>query len=212
MRGIGLMGNMMAMESRLGQEVADIEANIDRDLGMVLGFIDFILAMYMLGSGPVGKAMGAEYIHARMEAAMLENSSGVLSMASVTTISEMVIHMLENTLQTRCMVSASILLPMVIIMRVLGMRVDGKGLACTLLEMGKLNLDIGRKEFLIYRVHKAPCTLILQSQSITLKCSTPCRKHEEQRIEHMTWPRLTKGLIGLSQRLIGQQMQLELQR
>lgn len=81
------MGNMMATELRLGQEVADIEDSIDRGLGMVLGFIDFILVMYMLGSGLVGKAMGAEYIHVRMEAAMLENSSGVLSMGSVTTIS-----------------------------------------------------------------------------------------------------------------------------
>lgn len=212
MRGIGSMGNMMVMESRLGQEVADIEDNTDRDLGMVLGCIDFILAMYMLGSGLVGKVMGVEYIHVRMEAAMLENSSGVLSMGSVTTISEMVTGMLENTLRTRCTVSASILLPMVIIMRVLGMRVDGKGLACTLLEMGKLNLDIGRMGFLIYQVHKAPCTLILQLQSITLKCSTPCRKHEEQPRELMMWPRLTKGLIGLSQQLIGQRMQLELQR
>lgn len=89
------MGNMMVMELRLGQEVADIEDNIDRDLGMVLGCIDFILAMYMLGSGLVGKVMGAEYIHVRMEAAMLENSSGVLSMGSVTTISGNLAVMVE---------------------------------------------------------------------------------------------------------------------
>lgn len=67
---IGLMESMMVMESKHGLEAAGIEGSIGRALGMALGCIGFILAMFMLGNGLVGKAMDVEFILVRMVADM----------------------------------------------------------------------------------------------------------------------------------------------
>ena len=62
--------------------------------------------------------------------------------------------MLVNILPTRCMDLVSIVLQMAIGTRVLGMRVDDKGLECIRLEMGKCNLVIGKMEFSMSQAHK----------------------------------------------------------
>lgn len=54
---------------------------------MDLGSIGFILVMFMLGNGLMGRVMGVEFIHVRMGAVMLGNSSGASSMGLATTIS-----------------------------------------------------------------------------------------------------------------------------
>lgn len=59
-----------------------------------------------------------------------------------------------NILRTRCMDLVSIALQMAIGMRVLGMRVEDKGLECIRLEMGKRNLVIGKMEFLMSQAHR----------------------------------------------------------
>lgn len=59
---------------------------------------------------------------------------------------EMETHMLESILQIRCMVLVCIVLQMDHVMRVLGMREEGKALACTLLGTGRHNLDTGKTE------------------------------------------------------------------
>ncbi|KAK9177033.1 hypothetical protein WN944_029052 [Citrus x changshan-huyou] len=134
------MANMMGMESRLGPEGADIGANIGKILGMDLGFISFIPQMFMQVSGLMGKVMDVEFILVRMGVDMLANLSGGSSTALAIAISgnayesfsshidiqvsylEMGTHMLENILRTRCMDSASIVLPMGIGMEESGMR------------------------------------------------------------------------------------------
>lgn len=54
---------------------------------MGLGFIGTIQGMFMLVSGLMGSAMAVEFILARMVVSTLENSSGVLNMDLVITIS-----------------------------------------------------------------------------------------------------------------------------
>ncbi|XP_024034131.1 uncharacterized protein LOC18035663 isoform X2 [Citrus clementina] len=110
------MANMMGMESRLGPEGADIGANMGKILGMDLGFISFIPQMFMQVSGLMGKVMDVEFILVRMGVNMLANLSGGSSTALAIAIS-------ENILRTKCMDSASIVLPMGIGMEESGMRV-----------------------------------------------------------------------------------------
>lgn len=62
--------------------------------------------------------------------------------------------MLENILQTRCMGLVYIVLQMGIGMRVLGMRVGGKGLECIHLEMERHNLVTGKMEYLMSQAHR----------------------------------------------------------
>lgn len=83
--------------------------------------------------------------------------------------------MLENTLLTRCMVSASILLQMAIGMRVLGMREEGKALECIRLGMERRSLDTGRMEFLMYRVRRVSFIPIRLLLSTTPKYLMQCR-------------------------------------
>lgn len=66
----GLMESMMVMESKHGLEAAGIEGSTGRALGMVLECIGFILVMFMLGNGLVGRAMVVEFIPVRMVADM----------------------------------------------------------------------------------------------------------------------------------------------
>lgn len=87
MRGTGLTESMMGMELRLGPEAAVIEGNICRDLGMGSVCTDFILEMFMEGSGLTAKVMVVGFILVRMEVDMLGNLSGVSSMALAITIS-----------------------------------------------------------------------------------------------------------------------------
>lgn len=61
----------------------------------------------------------------------------------------------ENILPIRCTVLESIVLQMATVMRVLGMRVEDKGLVCTLSETVKLSPDIGKTEFLMFQAHTA---------------------------------------------------------
>ena len=84
---IGLMGNMMGMGWKRGQEVVVIVGTIGKALGMDSGCIGFTQVMFMLANGQMGRVMGVEFIPARMVVDMLENSSGVSSMDSATTIS-----------------------------------------------------------------------------------------------------------------------------
>lgn len=86
--------------------------SIGRVLDMVLECIGFTLVMFMLGNGLMDRLMGVEFIPVRMGVDMLGNSSGASSMALVTTISEMGIHMLENILRIKCMGLESIDLQM----------------------------------------------------------------------------------------------------
>lgn len=69
--------------------------------------------------------------------------------------------MLENTLQTRCMDLEFIILSMGIGMKEPGMRVGGKGLECTHLEMERLNLGTGKMGFLTSQALKAQPILYL---------------------------------------------------
>lgn len=85
-RAIGSMPSMMGMELRAGLEVVDTRVNIDKDRGMVMGFIDFTLATLTQGSGVMGRVMVWEYRRARMAAVMLVNSSTELSMDLGATI------------------------------------------------------------------------------------------------------------------------------
>lgn len=74
--------------------------------------------------------------------------------------------MLENTLQTRCMVLECIVLQVGIGMKELGMKAKGKGLECTLSEMGRPNLGIGIMGFLMFQALRTPPILYLLSQCI----------------------------------------------
>ena len=74
---------------------------------------------------------------------------------------EMETHMLENTLQTRCMDLESIILPMGIGTREPGTRVRGKGLECIHLEMERLNQGTGKTGFLTSQALKAQPILYL---------------------------------------------------
>lgn len=174
------MASMMVMGWRLGRGEAGTEVSIDRVSGMGLECIDFILVMYMLGNGRMGKVMGVEPILVKTVVDMWGNSSGVLSTAMATIILEMGTHMLENTLQTRCMGLEFIILPMVIGMREPGMRVEGKGLECTPLEMERLNLGTGKMGFLTSQALKAQPILYLLLLFIIPKYSMLFRKHAEQ--------------------------------
>lgn len=189
MRVTGSMENMMDMESRLGPEGADIEANIGKALGMDLGFIGFIPEMFMQVSGLMGRVMDVEFILVRMGADMLANLSGGSSMALAITISEMGTHMLENILRTRCMDLVSIVLPMGIGMKEPGMRVEDRGLECTHSEMGKPNLVTGKMEFSIFQARRIRLILYHLLQFTTPKYSMRCRKHDEQLKKLMMWPR-----------------------
>lgn len=138
---------MMAMEWRLGPEGADTAGSTDRVSGMDLGFIGFIQEMFMLGNGRTGRAMAVEFIPVRMAVDMWVSSSGGSSMDLAIIISEMGTHMLENILQTRCMVLEFTVSKMGIGMREPGMKVEGKVSECIHLEMGKPNLGTGKMEF-----------------------------------------------------------------
>lgn len=190
------MVSMMGMEWKRGQEEADIGASIGRDLGTVSGSIGFILAMFMPENGLVAKAMGVECILARMGVGMLASLSGASSTALDTIISEMGTHMLENILRTRRMDLGYIILQMDIDMRVPGMRVEGKGLECTHLEMGKPNLVTGKVEFLTSQAPRTPPIQYLLLVSIILKYSMQCRKLGERQRKPMMWPRWMKGSTG----------------
>lgn len=148
------MGSMMDMGLKHGLGGAGIEDSIGRVLDMVLECIGFIQGMCMLVSGLMDRAMGVGYILVRMVADMLVNLSGVLSMDLVTIISGMGTHMLENTLQIKCMGLEYISLPMDIGMKELGMRVEGKGLECTHLEMEKPKQATGIMGYLMSQAHK----------------------------------------------------------
>ena len=74
--------------------------------------------------------------------------------------------MLESTLQTRCMDLECIVSQMDIDMKEPGMRAEGKGLGCTLLEMGRPNLGIGIMGFLMSQAHRTPPILYLLLQFI----------------------------------------------
>ena len=87
MKVTGLMGNMMAMEWKLGQEGVGIEGNIGKDLDMDLGCIGFIQEMFMPVNGLMDKVMVVEFILVRKGVGMLVNSSGVSSTDSGITIS-----------------------------------------------------------------------------------------------------------------------------
>lgn len=180
MRGIGLMASMMGMGWRLGRGEAGTAVSIGRVSGMGLECIDFILVMFMLGNGRMGKVMAVEPILVKTVVDMWGNSSGVLSTAMATIILEMGTHMLENTLQTRCMGLEFISLPTVIGMREPGMRVEGKGLECTPLEMERLNLGTGKMGFLTSQALKAQPILYLLLLFIIPKYSMLFRKHAEQ--------------------------------
>jgi len=164
--GIGSMGSMMGMGWRLGQEEVDIEGNTGKGLGMGLECIGSILEMFTLGNGQMGRVMVAGFIRAMMVAGLLGSSSGASSMGWVTTISGMGTFMLENTLQTRCMVLEYIVSQVAIGMKELGMREKGKGLECTLSEVGRPNLGIGIMGFLMSQAHRTPRILYLLLQCI----------------------------------------------
>lgn len=192
MKGIGLMVSMMAMEWRHGRGVADIEANTGRVLGMVLEFTGFTQGMCMLGSGRMGRATDVGFIPVKMVVGMLESLNGVSNMALDTTISGMEIDMQESILLIRCTDLESITLLMATGTRVLGMKVKGKALECTLSEMEKFSLAIGKMEFSMSQVHKAlpiPSLLLL---STTPRCLMLFRKHDDQQKEHMRQPRWTR--------------------
>ena len=87
MKGIGLMGNMMTMEWKLGLEGVDIEGNIGKDSDMDLVCIGFIPEMFMLVNGLMDKLMAVVFILVRMGVGMLVNSSGVSSTDLGITIS-----------------------------------------------------------------------------------------------------------------------------
>lgn len=187
----------MAMGSKLGREEAGIEASIDRDFGTDSGCTGFTLAMFMLGSGLMGRVMAVEFIHAKMGAVMLGSSSGVLNTGLVTTISEMGTHTLENILLTRCTALGFINLPMGTATRGPGMRVEGKGLECTHSETVRHNLVTGKMEFLTFQAHKIQRTLYLLLLSIIPKYSMQCRKQDEQQRRLMMWRRSMKGSTEL---------------
>lgn len=67
----------MVMGSKHGLEVAVTVVSIDRVLDMVMVCIGFILGMFMLENGPMGRAMGVVCILVRMVAGMLGNLNGV---------------------------------------------------------------------------------------------------------------------------------------
>ncbi|KAK9945773.1 hypothetical protein M0R45_011272 [Rubus argutus] len=125
-RAIGSMPSMMGMELRAGLEVVDTRVNIDKDRGMVMGFIDFTLGTLTLGSGVMGRVMVWEYRRARMVAVMLVNSSMELSMDLGATILEMEIDMQASILETKSMDLVSITLLMVIVMKGHGMKAASK--------------------------------------------------------------------------------------
>lgn len=57
MKEIGLMEDMMVMESRVGLEEVDIKVTIDKVLDMVMEFTDSTLEIVMLVNGLMVKAM-----------------------------------------------------------------------------------------------------------------------------------------------------------
>lgn len=138
------MRSMTAMASRRGRGEAGIAGSIAGDCGTESGSTGSTLAMFMLGSGPVGSAMGVEFTLVRMGVSMLESSILVLNMDLGIIISEMGTPMLGNISQTRCMVLGSIGLQMDIGMKVPGTKEGGRGLVCTLSEMAKRNLATGK--------------------------------------------------------------------
>lgn len=81
------MASMTAMGSRRGPGGAGIAGSIGRGFGKVLGYIGFILVMFMLANGLMGRATGVECIPARMGVGMLGSSNGALSTVLATTIS-----------------------------------------------------------------------------------------------------------------------------
>lgn len=64
--------------------------------------------------------------------------------------------MLGNILQIRCMDLESINLQMDIDMKAPGMKEGGRGLVCTLSEMGKHNLVTGKMGFFMFPAHIIP--------------------------------------------------------
>lgn len=87
---------------------------------------------------------------------------------------EMGIYMLGNILQTRCMVSEFISLLMDTDMKVPGMKEEGRGLECTLSEMGKPNLVTGKMASFMFPVFKM-LSLDLLMLPIPLKFSMQSR-------------------------------------
>ncbi|KAL0380040.1 UNVERIFIED_CONTAM: hypothetical protein Sangu_0068300 [Sesamum angustifolium] len=132
------------------------------------------------GEWSSGQSHGCGFIHARMGVSMWENLNGELNMVLGTTISGMGIGMLENILLIRCMDLESIASQMATATRVHGMRVEDRGLGCTLSGMAKLSLAIGKMEFLMFQAHRATPILFLQLLSTTLKCLMLFRKLDEQ--------------------------------
>nr|GMC89428.1 uncharacterized protein LOC112519506 isoform X2 [Ipomoea batatas] len=185
MKVIGLMGSMMVMELRRGQGGAGIEANIGKDLGMVLEFIGFIQGMFMQENGQMGRVMGVGCIPVMTVADMLVNSNGVSSMALATTISGMVTLMLENILLIRCMDLGFIALQMGIVMKELGTKAGDKDWECILLEMEKLSQVTGKMGFLTFQAHKVCPILYLLLLFTIQKCLMQSRKHDEQLRKHM---------------------------
>lgn len=183
------MASMMDMGLRRGQGAAGIGGSIGRGLDMVLVYIDFILGMFMLGNGQMGRVMGVEFILARMVAGMWASSSGVSSMAWVTTTSGMETRMLGNTLLIKCMALGFILLQMATVMKEPGMRAEDKDLECTLSGMGKLSQGTGKMGFWMSLAHRMRPILYHLLLFTIPRCSMQFRKHAVQQIKLMMWPR-----------------------
>ena len=71
------MGSMTGMGWRLGRGEAATEGSIGRVSGMGSECIDFILVMFMLANGLMGRVMGVEPILVKTVVDMWGNSSGV---------------------------------------------------------------------------------------------------------------------------------------
>lgn len=151
---------------------------------MELGFISFILVMFIKGSGLMGNPMVVGFILQATVASMLESSSGVLSMGLVSTNIETEMCMLVNTLLTRCMVLEFTNLATDTNMRDPGMKAEGMGLVFTLSENGKLNLVTGKMGFLLKLAAKPKC-LTLPSQLILAKFLLLSRKQGKHLREHI---------------------------
>ena len=88
---------------------------------------------------------------------------------------EMGIHMLVNTLRTRCTGLGYTVLQIAIVMKEPGMRAEGKDLECIHLEMVKPNLVTGKMESLTFQAHRTPLIQFLLLVSIIPKYSMWCR-------------------------------------
>lgn len=142
-KAIGSTEGTMGMGLRAGQREVGTEVSIEEDSGMGLGSIGFTPAILTPENGVMVSITASEFRLAPMGAGTSGSSSVGLSMASVATISEMVIDTQGSILETKFMDLVFTTLRTAIVTRDHGMKAGSRGMGCTPSEMGKSNVVNG---------------------------------------------------------------------